>query len=137
VLASPGPTTHANVDKFDGATDGWLRFWYKDVTLAWESRGGSRYYYSRSKWTDGRSVKRYLGRGALGELAEYFDELDRQREVAHSEALRVELARLERPEAAMRALDVACRLLIEATLWANSYHRPSYHWRRRRARSAP
>jgi hypothetical protein len=105
--------------------------------LAWESRGGARYYYSRSQWIDGRSVKRCLGRGVLGELAEYFDDLDRQREVAHSEAIRVELARLERPEADMRALDVACRLLIEATLRANDYHRPSYHWRRRRARSSP
>jgi hypothetical protein len=104
--------------------------------VGWESRGGARYYY-RSEWTDGRSVKRYLGRGPLGELAGYFDELARQRELAQYEALRVEVARLGPPRAAMRSLDVACRLLIEATLLANDYHRTSYHWRSRRARSSP
>ena len=136
MLASSGSGARATVDVFDEATAGRMRSRYKDATVTWELRGGARYFY-KSVSTGGRSVKRYFGKGPVGELASYFDDLARQREAAQAEALRAEVARQGPPEAAMRALDVACRLMVDLTLWANAYHRSSYHWRRRRARSSP
>ena len=106
--------------------------------MPWETRGERRYFY-RSRWVGGRSVRRYIGRGPAGELAERLDQEARLRRAAEAEALRVEQARLEPPEGALRALDAACSLLIEATLTAAGFHRPNYGaWRRRRrARTTP
>ena len=104
--------------------------------MAWASRPGGTYYY-RNQWVDGRAVTRYLGRGPAAELAAGLDALARQRRRDEAEALRAERARLGPPEAALAALEAACKLMVEAGLTAAGYHRPNYGaWRRRRVRDA-
>jgi hypothetical protein len=106
------------------------------TTMAWETRGrnGRRYYYS-ARWSDGRTVKNYFGRGAPAELAAGLDADARRLRAAEGEALQAERSRLEPAERAMRALDAACELLLDETLTAAGYHRQNYSaWRRRRAR---
>jgi hypothetical protein len=101
--------------------------------MAWERRGKAYFYY-RSVWANGRTEKRYFGRGPVGELADYFDDMARRRERSRSEALRAEVARLGPAEAALGALEIACSLIVGATLTAAGFHRPKLGPWRRRAR---
>ena len=84
--------------------------------MAWERRGVGLYYYSSAR-RDGKVVKAYHGRGLAGRLA-------------------AERAMLAPIEAAMAALDEACRLMTRACLVAGGYHESCGHWRRRRGRRA-
>jgi hypothetical protein len=99
--------------------------------MAWERRGQGRYYY-QTAWINGRTEKYYFGKGSVGELAAYLDELARQREKSRAEAHLAEVARLGPPEAALTALDLACAIVVGATLHASGFHRPEQgSWRRR------
>ena len=44
--------------------------------MAWEDRGGNRYYY-RKRWEGGRCVSEYLGAGELAEALATLDAYDR------------------------------------------------------------
>jgi hypothetical protein len=104
--------------------------------LALEFRGRRRrhaYYYSAAK-RDGKVIKTYHGGGAVGGLAAGIFAASRQRRAQQAAALTAERARLEPADRAMAALDRACRLMVEAVLTADGYHKHDYHWRRRRVR---
>ena len=101
--------------------------------MAWERRGGGLYYYSSTR-RGGKVVKAYHGRGLAGRLAA--DAFDRARRLRaeQASALGAERAMLAPIEAAMAALDEACRLMTRACLVAGGYHESCGHWRRRRGR---
>lgn len=67
----------------------------------------------------------------VGRLAA--DAFDRARQLRgeRASALAAERARLAPIEAAMAALDEACRLMTRASLIAGGYHESCRHWRRR------
>ena len=98
--------------------------------MAWELRGGRRYYYSSTR-RSGRSIKAYVGHGAAGALAAALVAEGIRRRADRALALVAERARLASPERALAALDRACRLAIEAELAAAGYHNYDYRWRRR------
>jgi hypothetical protein len=98
-------------------------------------RRGDRTYLYSSEWRDGRSVRTYLGTGAVGEAAAAEVEAQRLDQRRRREAL----AKLERRHReALRLADGsrrACELLVTAELTAAGYHRPAHKpWRRRRVR---
>ena len=101
--------------------------------MAWESRGGSRYYYT-SRRCGGKVAKFYHGKGAFGEAAAGMVAEARRKRADRAAALADERARLAPALRAMDSLDEACRLMVEATMVLGGYHRHDYHWRRRRAR---
>ena len=101
--------------------------------MAWESRASGKYYYRSIRTFDGRVVKSYFGNGLAAGMAAELDAEARARRRAEADAVAAERARLAPPDAAMAALDAACRLTMEATLVAAGFHRFNYAWRRRRA----
>jgi hypothetical protein len=101
--------------------------------MAWEYRGGGRYYYT-SQRRGGKVAKVYHGKDVFGEMAAAVLAEARLRRGREAEALAAERARLEPVERATKTLDDACRLMVEAALIADGYHNHEGHWRRRRVR---
>ena len=99
--------------------------------MAWEARGGGRYYYKVSR-DDGRVRRLYLGNGAVAELGARDAELRRAERRARARSQ----ARLEAAEAATRELAELADLLARAALVAAGYHRHDRgNWRKRRERT--
>ena len=98
--------------------------------MAWETRGGGRYYYKVSR-DDGRVRRLYLGTGPVAELAVRDAELRRAERQARARSQ----ARLEAAEAASQELAELADLLVRAALVAAGYHRHDRgNWRKRRER---
>ena len=98
--------------------------------MAWEARGGCRFYY-RVVRDDGRVRRLYLGNGPVAELAARDAELRRAERQARARSQ----ARLEAAEAASRELAELADLLVRAALVAAGYHRHDRgNWRKRRER---
>ena len=99
--------------------------------MAWETRGGRRYYY-RKVWKDGRCFSVYEGGGVVGELKAAAAEEERARESGRARDVRAELAALDAVDAMIdrewRAVKAAADELLEAA----GYHRHKRQWRRRR-----
>lgn len=101
--------------------------------MPWEKRCRGRYYYTNLR-RGNRAIKVYHGTGAMGELAAALADEARRKRADQAESLKVEQARLARPTSALKALDDACRLMVETMLTAGGYHRHCYSWRRRHVR---
>jgi hypothetical protein len=100
--------------------------------MAWEARPGGTYYYLNERQGD-RVVKKYYGRGVVGELAAHMaaDALRKRQEAAR--AIRDLRDALASAEAALVALEAACDVLLGSSLLASGFHRPNHcAWRRRR-----
>jgi hypothetical protein len=100
--------------------------------VAWEERGGGRYYY-RTHWVNGRPVKEYVGGGLAGRLASEADRIDRERRAAEKARHRRELERLEALAAPVLELSEAAEILARAHLIAAGFHRHKGEWRRERS----
>ncbi len=103
--------------------------------MAWESRGGHRYFYGAEK-VDGRVVKTYVGRGTVGRIAERKVEEARQSRLQHAAAFESERSRLSNPEPSLDQLEAACDLMVEVSLRIAGYHRVDHKWRKRRVRES-
>jgi hypothetical protein len=97
--------------------------------MAWEVRGGRR-YYTRSRKAGGRVVRTYVGAGAAGELAAAADALRRANRRAAAQAVRAERERLEEAARPLRELGRLCGLLVHAALAREGFHRHGGEWRR-------
>jgi regulator of protease activity HflC (stomatin/prohibitin superfamily) len=101
--------------------------------VAWESRGGTRRYYTRSVRRDGRVVREYVGTGRVGEAAAAADRERRAARDAEGEARRLALGRLAEADAQVTALCDAAETAARACLLMAGYHRHARgSWRRRR-----
>ncbi len=99
--------------------------------MAWEERGGGRYYY-RTHWVNGRPVKEYVGGGLAGWLASEADRIDRERREARALEERREREKLEALAAPVLELSEAAEILARAHLIAAGFHRHKGEWRRAR-----
>jgi hypothetical protein len=99
--------------------------------MPWERRETGRFYYSARR-IGGKVVKKYMGGGLVGEVAEGLAIASRQRRTERSVTIAAEKEALTKPERALANLDAACSLAIEACLTAAGYHRVDYKWRRQR-----
>ena len=99
--------------------------------MAWESRGGRRYYYSKKR-IGKRVISTYIGSGLFGEMAAEIDyEEQEQRRWNHQEWKNLK----EEVKAIDRELDMAgdlIRALIRANLLLYGYHPHKGQWRKRR-----
>lgn len=98
--------------------------------MAWEERGGGRYYY-RTHWVNG-PVKEYVGGGLVGRLSAEADRIKRERAEAEKARHRRELERLEALAAPVLELSEAAEILARAHLIAAGFHRHKGEWRRAR-----
>ncbi len=99
--------------------------------MAWETRGGRRYYYEKKR-VDGRVVSRYVGCGLAAQLAENVNEMLRiEREVLREESRRQ--AALDREiDTQIRTAMRAVKLVTDAALFVAGYHKHKGQWRRKR-----
>ena len=97
--------------------------------MAWEARGGRR-YYTRTRKVQGRFVRSYIGGGAAGELAAAADALRRANRRAATAAARAERERLGAAARPLKELGRLCGLLTQAALTSRGYHRHGGEWRR-------
>jgi hypothetical protein len=97
--------------------------------MGWEVRHGRRYYYKNER-TGGRVVKQYYGKDEIARLAEGIDADARRKKQAEAAAISAERDKLAPVEEGMVQLDRACRLMIEAVLLSDGFHRHCRTWRR-------
>ncbi len=99
--------------------------------MAWEQRGGKRYYY-RTERRSGRAARRYVGCGDVAELAAAADELRRLERAAADRERGEERQRLLEAEAPLLGLCSLADALARAALVAAGYHQHDRgEWRRR------
>ncbi len=101
--------------------------------MAWETRGGTRRYYTRSVRRDGRVARVYVGGGPIGETAAASDR-ERRRIRADEDAARIaHLDRLAALDAQVSAFSDAAEVVLRASFLIAGYHRHDRgSWRRRR-----
>ncbi len=102
------------------------------IAMAWEERGGHRYYYQSERDEDGKVRKKYIGTKEIAELVAHADETRRQAQAARRAKEREELERMEALATSVLALDEAVTILARAHLVAAGYHRYKGEWRRGR-----
>jgi len=102
--------------------------------MPWEMRaGGSGPYYTRSRRRDGKTVREYLGRGPVAELAAAADAEARVQKAAERQALVELTASLDEADEPAERFRAIVRLLMHAALVADGCHLHSRStWRRRR-----
>ncbi|HEX5273202.1 MAG TPA: hypothetical protein VFW33_22050 [Gemmataceae bacterium] len=100
--------------------------------MAWESRGGRRYYYRSVRV--GRAVRRvYAGTGEVGRQAAAEDDRRRQARIAREETRREEAEYWDEVEAQLEEFVQFTEALARAALLAAGYFRHARgHWRRKR-----
>lgn len=99
--------------------------------MAWETRGIRRYLY-KSVRTDGKVIRRYLGKGVEAEdLAEQIEQA-RAARTARREADLADRLRVEETVAIAKQAWKITELVISASLLAYGYHTHKGDWRRRR-----
>lgn len=96
--------------------------------MGWQRRGSKNYFY-RSEWSEGRARNKYVDRGPLAELLA--DEIENRRSEQGSarQELRAIRESLRPVDELMRQLEQETVRLIEAELRSRGYHRCSRNWR--------
>ena len=101
--------------------------------MAWEPRGRSHRYYTRSRRVDGRVQRTYFGRGPEAKLAAALDEHQQQDRQSQWAVQRVESARLKDLIDVVQALNVLAETMSLAALFVAGYRQHDRgQWRRRR-----
>jgi hypothetical protein len=99
--------------------------------MAWETRGGRRYYY-RKVWKDGRCFSVYEGGGFGGELSAEQDASQRATEQQHKLTMRQESARHDQIDALLDESWAQVKAATDEALAAAGYHRHKRQWRLKR-----
>src|SRR5262252_9493969 len=100
--------------------------------MSWQQRGRSRAYY-RSERVGSRVVRRYIGTGAIAELAATSDDLRRLERIIEIRERRAEQERFAAAAAPLLELcDLSDRLARAALLAAGFHRHDRSRWRRTR-----
>lgn len=99
--------------------------------MAWEERGGQRYYY-RKVWKDGRCFSVYEGGGLGAEIAAQRDEAAREAARRVTLNTRAELAAFDAVDAIIDKEWLRVRSAAAEALEAVGYHRHKRQWRLKR-----
>lgn len=101
--------------------------------MAWETRGGSGRYYTRSVRHGDRVQRQYVGTGPSAEAAARADRLRRDASEAARVAMRSALGEIAEADALVKAVADAAEVATRAALLLAGYHRHDRGaWRRRR-----
>ena len=103
--------------------------------MPWHMVGTGRYYY-RSERVNGKPVRRYVGKGQIGEVAAATADLRRLEREIKARELKTEKDRLRQAEAPLNELCEITDLLTRAALIVAGYHQHDRgEWRRRHGNS--
>ena len=101
--------------------------------MGWETRGGTRRYYTRSVREGDRVRRQYVGTGPHAEATARADRLQREAREAKRAAMRSSFSRIADADAQVKALCDAAETVARAALLSAGYHRHARGaWRRRR-----
>ena len=101
--------------------------------MAWEPRGRSHRYYTRSRRVDGRVQRIYFGRGPEAELAAALDEQQQVDRLAEWKVQRAESAQLKNLTDVAHSLNCLAEAMSLAALYSAGYRQHDRgEWRRRR-----
>ena len=103
--------------------------------MGWQRRGSKNYFY-RSEWSEGRARNKYVGRGPVAELLA--DEIENRQSEQRSarQELRAIRESLLPADELMRQLERGTERLIEAEMRSLGFHLSHRNWRGiKRARS--
>jgi hypothetical protein len=100
--------------------------------VGWENRERGGPYYTRSRRTEGRVVREYVGAGLVGRLSAEADLIKRERVEAEKVRHKRELERLEALVSPAAELSEAAEVLVRAEFLAGGYHKHKGEWRRER-----
>ena len=101
--------------------------------MPWKTRAGRRYYY-RNERRGSRVITKYIGCGAVAEVAARVDELKRAEQAARKLAVQQDHYRYTTVDQAVRDLCQLADQLTAAGLITAGLYKRHYQWRRRRAR---
>ena len=102
--------------------------------MAWETRGGSGRYYTRSVRHGGRVLRQYVGTGPQAEEAARADRVRRAATEAGRAATRSTIEKISAADEQVKAVFYAAEVASRAALLLAGYHRHDRGaWRRRRA----
>ena len=99
--------------------------------MAWETRGGRRYYY-RKVWKEGRCFSVYEGGGIGGQFAAAHAEAERAERAQAARTWRAEAARFDAIDARIENSWAVVSAAVERELEAAGYHRHKRQWRLKR-----
>ena len=103
--------------------------------MGWQRRGSKIYFY-RPEWSEGRPRNKYVGRGPLAELLAAETENRRSEQRRARQELRATRDTLRLVDELMRQLERGTARLFEAELRSLGFYRSHGNWRgARRARS--
>jgi len=102
--------------------------------VAWETRKGRGWYYTRSRKVAGRVQRSYIGTGPLAAMLADADAGLRADRLASRAAWQRERARLDALDAPVARLDALTSDLVAAALTLAGYHQHDRgEWRKRHA----
>jgi hypothetical protein len=102
--------------------------------MGWETRGGTKRYYTRSKRVNGRVVREYFGRGEKAQEAARQDHMQRVERQTRRRELALELARWDALERVALEYRNAVEIVSRAMILCAGYH---YHRGELRKRRVP
>ena len=100
--------------------------------MSWDRKQRGGKYYYRSRRVDGKSMKKYVGRGPVAELAARLDERARQGRRAERETRLAEQVQLTVADVAFGDARAVVGLLVQAALILSGFHLHRGEWRQRR-----
>ena len=103
--------------------------------MAWETRGGGRYYYAKRREGQ-RVVSEYRGTGFLAEAIATLAQADADRLAAEREGWQREVAEQAALDAEIDDLAQLVQTVIRAALLVSGCHRHKRQWRVRREHTA-
>ena len=99
--------------------------------MAWETRGGNRYYYRKRK-VNGKVVSEYVGKGPVAQEIASMDLAERRERNRELDAIKKERSELELLERqAMQSIS-ATKRMVESFLILVGCHKHKGQWRRMR-----
>lgn len=99
--------------------------------MAWEERGGQRYYYRKVR-RNGRVFSVYTGDGITGAVAAAQDKHEQEKRKLTREEMRREMAAQDRIDNLIRESERIAEGAARAALEAAGYHSHKRQWRLRR-----
>lgn len=100
--------------------------------MSWETRPNGSRYYTRSRRVNGRIVREYVGGGAIGELSEQMDAIEREERQQRAEAIRDAKAERDSFDELLRQFEEITENIGRGLLIAAGYHQHNRsEWRKR------
>lgn len=105
--------------------------------MSWETRKRGGRYYTRSYRVNGHIVRKYIGGGRIGQLAQEMDALERNERLQRAKALHAEREQLAELDSLNEQFFTEVESIAKVTLREAGYHNHKGQWRKRKVSPSP